>query len=95
MASKIYTSSEKADRSRPDAERSSSSAGPEILHMDLPIRGGATGAPDKFAEFARALKMNAEEFTREQLRFLKPEVYKIPFGSREGPRRHRPPGSST
>jgi transcriptional regulator with XRE-family HTH domain len=58
------------------------------------LEAGQQVPPDKFAEFARALKMDPEEFTREQLRFFQPEVYKILFGPRADTHRDRPTGSA-
>jgi transcriptional regulator with XRE-family HTH domain len=55
------------------------------------MEGGTRVPAERYREFARALKMDVKEFTREQLRFFEPEIYDILFGTKD--RRDGPGGS--
>jgi transcriptional regulator with XRE-family HTH domain len=92
MASKIYTPAERAGgqwlRDRRIAAGLTQNELARLLGLKYytwisQLEAGQQVPPDKYAEFAHALKMDPKEFTREQLRFFQPEVFKILFGDEE------------
>jgi transcriptional regulator with XRE-family HTH domain len=92
MASKIYTPAERAGgqwlKNRRIAAGLTQNELASLLGLKYytwisQLEAGQQVPPDKYAGFAHALKMDPKAFTREQLRFFQPEVFRILFGDEE------------
>lgn len=67
--------------------------GLEYISMVSQIEAGkAKVPPGRYADYARALRMDPKDFVRELLKHYDPEAWKILFGSTEPRRNHASDG---